>query len=108
MSTGAVEIAIVDLPQSHHAKCMESCVRSVSPKLRIRWVEPSLQLPETLSTIRGVAAVAIPMSVRGASTCDRFTQRLIAAISHLQACGTPVFVAAGNRQWNLLAEAGIP
>jgi hypothetical protein len=104
----ALEIAIVDLPHSPHGRAMEAGVQAVSPGLRIRWIEPSLHLPEELSTLCGVAAVAIPISVRGASRRDRFTKRLIASIETLRARGTPVFVAAGNRHSNLLAEAGVP
>ena len=74
----------------------------------ICWIEPGLMLPETLLRLQGIASVAMPIAVRGATLRDRFTQRLIAAITDLGARGIPVFVAAGNHEPNLLAQAGIP
>lgn len=66
-----------------------------------------LRLPEDLASLDGVAAVAIPIGVRGATVRDRFTQRLMAAMRSLMERHIPVFVAAGNRRPNLLAQAGI-
>ena len=103
----SLALAIVDLPGSDHARLMESCARFHAFAPAIRWITPDLQLPVTLASVDGVAAVAIPIAVRGATMRDRFTQRLVAAIQDLMARGIPVFVAAGNHRPNLLAEAGI-
>ena len=40
----------------------------------VRWLAPSLSLPEDLAAVEGVAAVAIPLGVRGATVDDRFTR----------------------------------
>jgi hypothetical protein len=86
---------------------MHACARLEAGAAAIRWIPPSLDLPETLATLDGVGAVAIPLAVRGATPRDRFTRRLMDAIRSLMQRGIPVFVAAGNQRPNLLAEAGI-
>jgi hypothetical protein len=103
----SLALAIVDLPGSDHGRLMQSCARFQAFAPPIRWITPDLQLPATLASLDKVAAVAIPIAVRGATMSDRFTQRLVAAIQDLMARGIPVFVAAGNHRPNLLAEAGI-
>jgi hypothetical protein len=100
-------IAVVDIPDSNHGRLMQHCVRAEAFSPAIRWIEPSLQLPEALATLDNVAAVAMPIGVKGGTRCDRFTQRLMAAIASLMERNIPVYVAAGNRQPNLLAQAGI-
>lgn len=100
-------IAIVDIPDSDHGRLMQHCARVEAFSPSIRWIEPSLQLPETLATLDRVEAVAIPIGVKGATLHDRFTQRLMIAIHSLMDRNIPVYVAAGNRQPNLLAQAGI-
>jgi hypothetical protein len=100
-------VAIVDFAGSHHGLLMESCARFQAFAPTIRWITPDLQLPVTLASLDDVAAVAIPIAVKGATMRDRFTQSLVAAIQGLTARGIPVFVAAGNYRPNLLAEAGI-
>jgi hypothetical protein len=100
-------IAIVDDPNSDHGRLMQRCARVEAFAPAIRWIEPCLQLPEILASLDGVMAVAIPIGVRGATVRDRFTQRLMDAIENLMARNIPVFVAAGNRRPNVLAEAGI-
>jgi hypothetical protein len=99
-------IAIVDVSDSPHGRAMHRCAQGDGFVAEIRWIEPSLQLPEILATLNDVGAVAIPLAVRGATREDRFTRRLMAAIADLVRRGIPVFVAAGNRRPNLLAEAG--
>jgi hypothetical protein len=103
----ATTIAIVDGPDTTHGQLMRRIAhfRDFTPS--IRWVAPSLSLPEDLAAITEVAAVAIPLGVRGATADDRFTQRLMAAIRNLGDRGIPVLVAAGTRRPNLLARAGI-
>ena len=102
-----ITIAIVDTPNSEHGRLMRRCVHVGAFSPAICWVEPSLRLPEDLASLDGVAAVAIPIGVRGATVRDRFTRRLMAAIRSLMERHIPVFVAAGNRRPNLLAQAGI-
>jgi hypothetical protein len=99
-------LAIVDHPQSRHGRLMEHAVRCGIFVPAIHWVEPSLQLPETLMLLEGVGAVAMPLSIRHATPRDRFTQQVMLAISALMERGIPVFVAAGNGQPNILAQAG--
>jgi len=100
-------IAILDITDSDHGRLMQHHARVEAPSLTVRWIEPSLQLPETLATLDEVLAVAIPIGVKGATPHDRFTQRLMVAISTLMDRNIPVYVAAGNRRPNLLAQAGI-
>lgn len=100
-------IVIVDSPDHEHGRMMRRCAQVDNFTPAIRWLEPSLKLPEDLMSISGVAAVAMPLGVRGATVRDRFTQRLMASIADLMIKGIPVFVAAGNRRPNLLAKAGI-
>jgi hypothetical protein len=99
-------VAIVDVAGSDHGRLMQHCARFRTFAPAIRWITPDLELPVTLASLDGVAAVAIPIAVKGATLRDRFTQRLMAAIKDLAARGIPVFVAAGNHRPNLLAEAG--
>jgi len=103
----APAIAVVDVPDSDHGRLMGRCARLGAFAPPIRWIEPSLRLPEALASLGGIAAVAVPLAVRGATPDDRFTRRLMEAIGALMARGVPVFVAAGNRAPNLLARAGI-
>jgi hypothetical protein len=100
-------VAIVDVRDSDHGRLMERCARVGAFAPPVRWIEPSLRLPETLAGLRGVAAVAVPLGVRGATLQDGFTRRLMEAIRGLVGRGIPVFVAAGNERPNLLAGAGI-
>jgi hypothetical protein len=100
-------IAIVDVADGSHGRLMAKCASSDGKSLRILWIEPTLSLPDDLRRLPAVDAVAIPVSVRGATSEDRFTRRLLDAIQDLRTRGVLVFVAAGNRTPNLLAEAGI-
>lgn len=100
-------IAIVDRPDSPHGRLMQASAQVESFSPAIRWIPPSLDLPEALAALDGIGAVAIPLGVKGATPRDRFTQRLMRAIRALMARNIPVFVAAGNRHPNLLAQAGI-
>lgn len=103
----APTIVIVDSPQTAHGQLMRRCADVGGFTPTIQWLVPSLSLPEDVTTIRGVAAVAVPLGVRGATLDDRFTQQLMAAIRNLGDQGIPVLVAAGTRRPNLLAQAGI-
>jgi hypothetical protein len=100
-------IAIVDVPDSDHGRLMLRCARVGDCVPTIRWIEPSLGLPEALAGLEGVAAVAVPLAVRGATPVDGFTRRLLDAIGGLMGRGIPVFVAAGNERPNVLARTGI-
>jgi hypothetical protein len=100
-------LAIVDRPGSHHGRLMEQCARAGGSIPSIRWIAPSLDLPEELDGLAEVSAVALPVGVRDAGSRDRFTRRLSDAIASLMARGIPVYVAAGTRRPNLLAGAGI-
>ena len=100
-------IIIVDSPDHEHGRMMGRYAQLESFTPAIQWLEPSLKLPDDLASIGGVAAVAMPISVRGATAHDRFTRRLMAAITALMNKGIPIFVAAGNHRPNLLAQAGI-
>jgi hypothetical protein len=100
-------IAIVDHPDSRHGRLMQASAQSEGGSPAIRWIPPSLDLPETLAALEGVGAVAIPLGVRGATPRDRFTGRLMGAIRTLMQRDIPVFVAAGNQRANVLAQAGI-
>jgi hypothetical protein len=100
-------IAIVDDPDSPHGRLMHACAQIEGGSPAIRWILPSLDLPETLAALEGVAAVAIPLGVRGATSRDRFTGRLMDAIRTLMQRNIPVFVAAGNQRANILTQAGI-
>jgi hypothetical protein len=100
-------VAIVDVPESDHGRLMQQCARFGAFAPAILWITPDLQLSVALASLDEVAAVAIPIAVKGATLRDRFTQRLMAAIKDLAARGIPVFVAAGNQRPNLLADAGI-
>ena len=97
----------MDVAGSDHGRLMQRSAHFQAFAPVIRWITPDLQLPVTLASLDEVAAVAIPIAVKGATLRDRFTQRLMAAIKDLTARGIPVFVAAGNHRPNLLAEAGI-
>lgn len=100
-------VAIVDHPDSPHGRLMHASAQMEAGSPAIRWIPPSLDLPETLASLDGVGAVAIPLGVRGATPRDRFTRRLMDAIRSLVQRDIPVFVAAGNRRANILAQAGI-
>ena len=100
-------VAIVDVADSDHGRLMQRCAHFQGFSPEIRWIEPCLALPEILAPLAEVAAVAIPIAVKGATLRDRFTQRLMTAIKELRARGIPVFVAAGNHRPNLLAQAGV-
>lgn len=102
-----VFIVIVDSPHHEHGRIVCRCAQLGEFTPAIQWLEPSLKLPEELPLVKGAAAVAMPLGVRGATAGDRFTQRLREAISGLMAKGIPVFVAAGSRRRNLLAQVGI-
>jgi hypothetical protein len=104
---GPPVVAIVDVRDSDHGRLMQRCARLGAFAPPVRWIEPSLGLPEALAGLEGVAAVAVPLGVRGATLRDGFTRRLMDAIRGLMARGIPVFVAAGNERPNILAGAGI-
>ena len=103
----APAIAIVDDPESEHGRLMRRCARHGDAAPAIRWLAPSLTLPEDLTALAGVDAVALPLGVHGATLDDRFTRRLMAVMEALRDRGIPVLVAAGTRRPNLLARAGI-
>jgi len=103
----APAIAIVDDSESEHGRLMRRCARHGDAGPAIRWLAPSLTLPEDLAALADVDAVALPLGVRGATLDDRFTRRLMAAMQALRDRGIPVLVAAGTRRPNLLARAGI-
>jgi hypothetical protein len=107
MTCQTVTIAIVDAPDTHHGRLMQGYARLGDFAPSIQWIQPSLQLPHDLAALDGVAAVAIPLGVIGATPRDRFTRWLMQAIQGLMARRIPVFVAAGHRGQNLLANAGI-
>jgi hypothetical protein len=100
-------IAIVDSPDSQHGQLMKGYAQVGEFTPMIQWIRPSLHLPHDLTSLDGVAAVAVPLGVRGATAQDRFTLWVMDAIHGLMARHIPVFVAAGNRRPNLLAKAGI-
>lgn len=100
-------IVIVDSPNHEHGRLMHRSAELEHITPNIRWLEPSLNLPEDLNLVIGVAAVAMPIGVRGAPIHDRFTMRLMNAIEKLMMSGIPVFVAAGSNRQNLLAQVGI-
>jgi hypothetical protein len=100
-------IAVVDSPDSRHGQLMRRYARVGGFTPAIQWVRPSLHLPHDLASLDGVVAVAVPLGVKGATTQDRFTSWVKEAIRGLMARNIPVFVAAGNRRPNLLADAGI-
>lgn len=100
-------IAIVDAPDTQHGRLMKRYAQIGDFAPIIRWIPPSLQLPHDLAALDGVAAVAVPLGVKGATARDRFTLQVMQAIRGLMARHIPVFVAAGNRGPNLLANAGI-
>jgi hypothetical protein len=100
-------IAIVDSPDSRHGQLMKRYAQVGEFTPAIQWIRPSLHLPHDLASLDGVAAVAVPLGVKGATARDRFTLRVMQAIRGLMARHIPVFVAAGNRGPNLLANAGI-
>ncbi len=100
-------IVIVDSPNHEHGRMVLRFARIGNFTPGIQWLEPSLSLPEDLKSVRGVAAVAMPLGVRGATIHDRFTMRLMNSIKNLMTRGIPVFVAAGSNRSNLLAQIGI-
>ncbi len=100
-------IAIVDHPDSPHGRLMYASAQLEAGSPAIRWIPPGLDLPETLATLHGIGAIAIPLGVRGATPRDRFTRQLMDAIRTLMQRDIPVFVAAGNQRANVLAQAGI-
>ena len=107
MSPRGPAIAIVDDPATPHGALMSRCARAGGAGLAVRWLAPTLDLPDDLSAVTDVDAVAIPLGVRGATLDDRFTQRLMAAVRVLRERGIPVLVAAGIHRPNLLARAGV-
>src|SRR6185295_2004527 len=104
---GPAVVVIVDDPDSRHGRSMSRCARLGDIEPIVKWIVPSLRLPDVLCALSGVAAVALPLGVRGATDHDRFTKRLANAIRSLETRGIPVYVAAGTRRPNLLARAGI-
>lgn len=102
-----MRLVIVDFEGTAHAQLMERCARSVAPALRIAWLKPDHLLPDRLSALADVRAVAIPLVVRGANPRDRFTLRAMAAIRELRNTGVEVFLSVPGRMRNPLAEAGV-
>jgi hypothetical protein len=107
LGRAAMTIAIIDAPETWHGQLMKRHARVGEFTPLIRWIRPSLHLPQDLASLEGVAAVAIPLGVKGAAPQDRFTSWMMDAIRQVMARNIPVFVAAGNRRPNLLAQAGI-
>ena len=107
MSPRAPAIVIVDDPETPHGELMRRCAGASGSGLAVRWLAPSLNLPDHLSAVQDADAVAIPLGLRGATLDDRFTQRLMAAVRALRERGIPVLVAAGTHRPNLLARAGV-
>src|SRR4029077_12655207 len=70
-------VAIVDVAGSDHGRLMQHSAHFQAFAPVIRWITPDLQLPVTLASLDEVAAVAIPIAVKGATLRDRFTQRLM-------------------------------
>jgi hypothetical protein len=101
-------IAIVDREHTAHGYLMASCVVGEGLEAAsIRWLEPGLDLPLVLECLHGVATVAMPFAVVGGNPRDLLTRRLQTAMVSLRERGIHVFVAAGSRPRNSLAEAGI-
>ena len=100
-------IVIVDSLTHAHGRRMADHARADDFVPAIRWLTPTINLAEDLRSLPQVAAVAMPIGVRGATPTDRFTQRLAQAITDLLRRGIPVFVAAGSGRPNLIADAGI-
>lgn len=108
MSQVVSSIAIIDHEHTAHGRLMASCAASEGlGAAGIRWLEPGLDLPLVLEGLHGVVAVAMPVAVVGGNPRDLFTRRLQAAMVSLRERGIHVFVAAGSRPRNSLAEAGI-
>jgi hypothetical protein len=63
----AVTIAIVDAPETWHGQLMKRYARVGEFSPMIRWIRPSLHLHRDLASLDGVAAVAIPLGVKGAT-----------------------------------------
>jgi hypothetical protein len=100
-------IVIVDSLTHRHGRLMQQYARVGDFIPTVRWLIPTLNLPDDLRSLTGVAAVAMPIGVRGATPTDRFTVRLIEAMADLGRRGIPVYVAAGSGRPNLIAVAGI-
>jgi hypothetical protein len=100
-------IVIVDSLAHAHGRLMAEHARAGDFSLPIRWLTPTINLAEDLRSLTGVAAVAIPLGVRGATPADRFTQQVAESIAYLRGRGIPVFVAAGSGRANLIASTGI-
>jgi len=102
-----VGLVVVDFEGTPHALLMERCALAESPLVRISWLRPDHRLPERLVALDATTAVAIPLTIRGATSRDRFTRRVMDAIRDLRARGIEVFVAQPRRRPSPLAEAGV-
>ncbi len=102
-----LRVAIVDHPDTPHARMMQACVRAVSGRdLEITWIAPSYALAAELDALQGVSVTAVPIRVVGGHRDDHFTRGVMEALVRLRRRGTHVFVAAGNRRSNALGQAG--
>lgn len=75
--------------------------------LRVLGIVLTENLVSDLDAIQNIDAVAIPFSVGVEEDDGVMADAVSAALEQLILRGIPVFVAAGNRNWNPLADAGI-
>jgi hypothetical protein len=100
-------LGIVDAEGTAHAEWMKSAAHWGGLEPRLRWIRPTLNLPDDLRRLEGLAALAVPIDVHGGNPDDLFTLWLIEALREVRARGIPVFVAMGTRSPNALAAGGL-
>ena len=101
------QLVIVDDPDTEHGSQMLLCATLLGP-LQIVWLIPTESLTADLDALRDVGAVAIPFSISNEPDNAKEFDSVSGSIQGLMRRQIPVYVAAGNRSRNALADAGIP
>ncbi|MCB9765454.1 MAG: hypothetical protein H6739_37110 [Alphaproteobacteria bacterium] len=104
-----MRIGIVDFKDTPHGDTLARAAwdAGLAPEA-ICWLAPSRELPAALREAPDLAALAVPVGLRGATPLSRVTRAWMKAFEDLQARGVPVFVSTRPGRPNLLASVATP